>query len=207
MAGFVCADLSSAGSGTELEGVKSAPTYHALLQTLGWLQHEQRHALAPLYFIENTVHHTATPRAVVKAFEMLRSSIGQEVTLDAARVGSFAHRLRSYWSNLCDANSLQMVLDTYERDPSLRLKQVLNDGHTPQRCTAARKPPWYPADVIGKKYRVLPTLVARHGSWNWSCFTKADGSVHTGQGLVWDNGSLVDLTLEERERVMGYPTG
>ena len=138
---------------------------------------------------------------------MLRSSIGKEVTLDAARVGSFAHRLRSYWSNLCDANSLQMVLDTYERDPSLRLKQVLNDGHTPQRCTAARKPPWYPADVIGKKYRVLPTLVARHGSWNWSCFTKADGSVHTGQGLVWDNGSLVDLTLEERERVMGYPTG
>ena len=152
------------------------------------------------------MHHTATPPAVIKAFEMLRRNLGQEVTLDAARVGSYAHRLRSYWSNLCDPVELQTVLDSYERDPSRGVGQVLNHKRTPQICVASREAPWYPANVPGEEFKVLPTLVARHGSWNWSKFTKANGSVHIGQGLVWDNGSLVDLTLEERERVMGYPT-
>ena len=102
-ADFVCADLSSAGLGTGLEGTQTAPTFNALLQTLGWLQREQRHARAPLYFIENTMAHTAAPQAVVEAFQKLRSCLCQEITLDAARVGSYAHRLRSYWTNLCDA--------------------------------------------------------------------------------------------------------
>ena len=107
---------------------------------------------------------------------------------------------------MCDPVELQTVLDSYERDSSRGVGQVLNHKRTPQICVANREAPWYPANVPGEEFKVLPTLVARHGSWNWSKFTKANGSVHIGQGLVWDNGSLVDLTLEERERVMGYPT-
>ena len=83
VAGFECADLSTAGSGKGLEGAKSAPTYHAMLQTLGWSQKEQCCATPPLYFIENTVHHTATPDTIVQTSEILRGSLGKEVIQDA----------------------------------------------------------------------------------------------------------------------------
>ena len=49
--------------------------------------------------------------------------------------------------------------------------------------------------------------MARPHSWNWSVFKIADGSTRIGEGLVREGDSLVDLTMEERERVMGYEAG
>ena len=86
IAGFECTDLSTAGSGKGLEGAKSGPTYTAMMKTLGWLQQEQK-ARPPLYFVENTYPHTAQPANVLAALATLHDSLGQEVTLDAARGG------------------------------------------------------------------------------------------------------------------------
>ena len=178
-----------------------------MLQILGWLQSVQTPvSCPPIYFIENTFNGVATS-AVRDAFAVLRASLGHHVLLDAARVGSYAHRLRSYWSNLADPIALQQVLDSYERDPSLRLQDVLEPGRSPQLCTAPRKSPWYDASVPQQELRVLPTLVSRVNSWQFSKFPNHDGTVSVGQGLVWENDSLVDLHIEERERIMGYDTG
>ena len=206
IAGFECTDLSTAGSGKGFEGAKSGPTYNAMMKTLGGLQQEQK-ARPPIYFVENTFPHTAPPANVIAALNTLHNSLGQEVALDAARVGSYAHRLRNYWTNLADPIALQTVLNSFERDPSLNLRTVLDHGRTPQICVHARKYPWYPANVPNQELKVLPTLVARPHSWNWSVFKIADGSTRIGEGLVREGDSLVDLTMEERERVMGYEAG
>jgi hypothetical protein len=108
-----------------------------------------------------------------------------------------------YWTNLVSPSHLQCVLDSFERDSSLSLTDVLDFDHNPQICSNARTYPRCTANVPGHLLTVLPTLVARVNSYAFR--SRPDGE---GQGQVLDlNGNLVPLTLEERERILGYPTG
>jgi len=104
IAGFECQDLSPAGSGAGLAGSRSN-SFYPLLQILGELQSLQnRFSNPPMYLIENTAMQcTSHVRpAVQSAFDEICLRLGQPVLLDAARMGSYAHRLRNYWTNLCD---------------------------------------------------------------------------------------------------------
>ncbi|GAX86401.1 hypothetical protein CEUSTIGMA_g13811.t1 [Chlamydomonas eustigma] len=202
IAGFECADLSSAGNRTGLQGHKS-DTFYPMLNILGMLQSLQ-HSLPPIYLIENTAvqHARSSSTAMHAAFEELCLRIGTPVVLDAARVNSYAHRLRNYWTNLAPSASLQITLDSYERDSTLFLSDVLDYGHTPQICRSVHGAPYYPANKKDLPLFVLPTLVARHQSY---AFSVRDDVI--GSGLVLDTaGNLVDLTIQERERILGYPT-
>ena len=137
--------------------------------------------------------------AVKDAYEEICSRIGPSVLLDAARTGSYAHRLRNYWTNLCNPAHLQLVLDTYERDPSLALTDILDHGRVPQICRKTHKPPWYPVNIIGQPLLVLPTLMATINSYSFR-----DGY----QGMVAaPDGTLVPLTITERELALGFTAG
>ncbi|GAX78371.1 hypothetical protein CEUSTIGMA_g5813.t1 [Chlamydomonas eustigma] len=98
------------------------------------------------------------------SFHELCAKIGSPVVLDAANVGSYAHRLRNYWTNLVSSSALQCVLDSFERDPDLNLSDVLYTTN-PQICTKTRSYPLCTANVPGKLLKVLPTLVARIDSY------------------------------------------
>lgn len=196
--GWECQDLSPAGSGRGLEGAHSC-TFFALLKVLGFLQQLQPHR-RPAYLLENTAmkHPTGAQKGQVGSdFQLICAAVGPCVELDAARLGSYAHRLRDYWTNLACAEQLQAVFDRVERDPTRQLTDILEAGRQPQLCRRANaSPPWYAANKVGEPLRVLPTLVAFKGSYAFS---------HGGQGLVvQSDGQLVDLTLEERERALGY---
>ncbi|GAX85939.1 hypothetical protein CEUSTIGMA_g13355.t1, partial [Chlamydomonas eustigma] len=205
IAGFECADLSPAGSRRKgLQGSKSS-TFYPLLSVLASLQRMRSSCAFPLaYLIENTATQYAygSSRAMKDSFHELCAKIGSPVVLDAANVGSYAHRLRNYWTNLVSSSALQCILDSFERDPDLNLSDVLYTTN-PQICTKTRSYPWCTANVPGKLLKVLPTLVARVDSYAFR--SRPDGE---GQGQVLDEaGNLVPLTLEERERILGYPTG
>eukprot|EP00854_Cymbomonas_tetramitiformis_P014865 gene14865-biopygen15316 len=45
------------------------------------------------------------------------SVVGQPVSFDAARAGSYAHRLRAYWSNLFQNHQFNLVMAEVERPP------------------------------------------------------------------------------------------
>ncbi|GAX81698.1 hypothetical protein CEUSTIGMA_g9126.t1 [Chlamydomonas eustigma] len=204
IAGFECADLSLAGSRKGLQGSKSS-TFYPLLSVLASLQRMRSSYAFPLaYMIENTATQYAygSSRAMKDSFHELCAKIGSPIVLDAANVGSYAHRLRNYWTNLVSSSALQCILDSFERDPDLNLSDVLYTTN-PQICTKARSYPWCTANVPGKLLKVLPTLVARVDSYAFR--SRPDGE---GQGQVlYEAGNLVPLTLEERERILGYPTG
>ena len=200
IAGFECQDLSPAGSGAGLAGSRSS-TFYPLLHILSSLQMLQYNGPPPWFLVENTAMQSPTKvrPAVRAAFDEICSCIGHSVLLDAARTGSYAHRLRNYWTNLCDPASLQMVLDTYERDPSLSLTDILDAGRSPQICRRVHPPPWYSVNEIGQPLRVLPTLMATINSYSFR---------NGNQGMVVaSDGSLVPLTIEERELAMGFTAG
>jgi hypothetical protein len=204
--GFECADLSLAGSRSGLAGTKSS-TFYPLRQILGLLQTLQS-SRPPLYLIENVAmqYGTARGRAVVEAFAEISQSLGTPVVLDAARVGSYAHRLRDYWTNVCAPEMLQLALDSVERDPSLQLVDILQQGYAPQICRKVNHAPWYQANATGQPLRVLPTLVARESSYAFRFMTdRATGTQVPGPGIVIDpDGEFVSLSMSERELALGY---
>ncbi|GAX81110.1 hypothetical protein CEUSTIGMA_g8544.t1 [Chlamydomonas eustigma] len=191
IAGFECADLSAAGSREGLSGRKSS-TFYPLLDIISELQSiRQSLSLPLLYLIENT-----TPQ----------HAVGPPVVLDAARVGSYAHRLRNYWTNLASPSALQFVLDSFERDPSISLLDVLEPDRYPQLCRAVRSYPYAACSIRNEPLNVLPTLVAKVGSYAYRMHPDGPGP---GMLVMYIDGQeqFVDLTLEERERILGYPTG
>ncbi|GAX86472.1 hypothetical protein CEUSTIGMA_g13882.t1, partial [Chlamydomonas eustigma] len=208
IAGFECADLSAAGSREGLSGRKSS-TFYPLLDIISELQSiRQSLSLPLLYLIENTTpqHAVGASHAMLESFEELCSILGPPVVLDAARVGSYAHRLRNYWTNLASPSTLQFVLDSFERDPSISLLDVLEPDRYPQLCRAVRSYPYAACSNRNEPLNVLPTLVAKVGSYAYRMHPDGPGP---GMLVMYIDGQeqFVDLTLEERERILGYPTG
>ena len=100
--GWACQDLSPAGTGLGLQGDRSS-TFFPMLQIIGALQQSQQ-ALPPAYLIENTAfQYNWKSEAVSQAhFDTVCAAIGIPVCIDAVQFNSYAHRLRNYWTNLCD---------------------------------------------------------------------------------------------------------
>jgi hypothetical protein len=110
IAGFECADLSPAGS-LGLCGIKPS-TFYPLLSILASLQRMRvSHDFPLAYVTENTVTQYAlgSSKAMKDYFHELCAKIGFPVVLDAANVGSYAHRFRNYWTNLASTPHLQSV--------------------------------------------------------------------------------------------------
>jgi hypothetical protein len=64
----------------------------------------------------------------------------------------------------------------------------------------AKKPPWFPANTIAKLRGAWPTFVS---------FPRAHAFQGDGTGLVYCHASATwdELSLEEREKAMGFQTG
>ena len=200
IAGFECQDLSPAGSGAGLSGHRSS-TFYPLLSILHALQNLQP-SRPPLYLIENTaMTAVSSVRPLVQlAYNEICSKIGNPVLLDAARVNSYAHRLRNYWTNLVHPTTLQAVLDSIDRHPGLALSDILDPDHRVPLCRQVNSSPWYPVNILHQPRAVLPTFVATVQSY---AFRLHSGG--TGAGLILDAcGHSCDLSLREREQAMGY---
>ena len=120
--------------------------------------------------------------------------------VDAARFGSYAHRLRNFWSNLADPGAVQHAAEREQRPPGRWAQSVLDPTATAQAPRYDDKPPFYGCNFVGRALQAFPTLMARLGSYSFR-----EGK----QGMVYctRTGSLRELNPNERERALGYATG
>lgn len=200
VAGWSCEDLSAAGTGRGLKGKRSSNFWDAV-RIIGALQQLQP-VLPPAYILENTAMQVAWNHSSIREhdFPVICSSIGQPVLVDAARFGSYAHRLRNWWSNLAAPEHVALVVDQVQRAPGRIVDAVLDRNHCAQPTTADDQLPFYPCNVAGQSMEALPTLVA---------YPKSRAFRGKGKGLLHVAGSkgMVEPNPDERERLMGYPTG
>ena len=86
------------------------------------------------------------------------------------------------------------------RDISINVNQILDKFHQAQVCIRSDKPPFYPANEVGRSLNALPTLVSFPGSYAFR---------NGGPGMVLNTitGQLEEPNADERERAMGFPTG
>ncbi len=131
---------------------------------------------------------------------LVKHYLGKSLLLDAVQCGSYAHRLCNWWTNLAPLSILQLALRYTIRDPNLQVSHILDDQSSYQPVTREKKPPWFPANIIGKPKGVWPTFVSFPGAHAFQ--GDRPGLVYCHASATWDEPSP-----KERERVMGFQTG
>ena len=203
VAGWSCEDLSPAGKGKGLAGARSSNFFDAI-RIVGALQQLQPE-LPPAYVLENTSMQVRFAHARVQQdFEQICAVLGEPVLLDAARCGSYAHRLRNFWSNMADPRWVNTVVEQIVRPAGRLVDDVLGEGRKSQPVQHQRQPPFYLCNRIGEPLQALPTMVAYPAS---RAFRLWDGE--PAPGMLWDahQQQWVEPNPDERERILGYPSG
>ena len=200
VAGWPCEDLSPAGKGLGLEGPRSS-TFFDAVRVIGVLQQLLPHP--PAYLLENTYMqwpHSA-PRVRDVDYPRIVSIVGPGFDADAARFGSGAYRLRTFWTNLQHAEHLRIAIDAWHRPAGLLVDPLLDPGHTcPPHQRRQQRPPNYPCNQQIDQVEALPTLVSFPSSNNYR--DDRPGMLHDAA-----TGNLIEPNPDERERLLGYATG
>jgi hypothetical protein len=160
VAGWECQDLSPAGTGRGLDGPRSN-TFFDLVRVIGALQQLQQER-PPAFLLENSPmqHNWKSPLIRKKHYPRIVAAIGEPVNFDAAQMGSYAHRVRNYWSNLANPAAIDLVLENVKRPTGRFVSDILDKGTTAQHARSTDFPPAYICNRVGKDMQALPTLVA-----------------------------------------------
>lgn len=201
--GWECQDLSPAGQGAGISGARSK-SFFAILRILGALQQLQPD-YPPGYVIENTAfqHNWKHAEVAQHEFSNICRMIGTPVLLDAARVGSSAHRLRNFWTNLHAPEVLQHTLDQVDLGPFAAIRKIIPMGWELAPVTRDDRLPYYPVNVVGQPREAWPTFVSYHASRAF--LPGKAGSIYTtdatGQ-IQW-----AEPSADMREEAMGMEEG
>ncbi|GFH29877.1 integrase catalytic domain-containing protein [Haematococcus lacustris] len=189
VAGRECKDLSPAGSQAGMHS-----PHHPLTSPACALLARSSccNAASPLPTSLNNVvvQHNFIRSAMRDHLQPLCHLFGEPMCFDAAIVGSFAHRVRNHWTNLCDTIVAACVLVHANRGP-IWVQDILDPGRTTPQASILPPPPAFQCEIVGQPQRARPTLVATLGSYAF----KTNGS---GLMLNYD-GTTCEPTMGERE--------
>jgi len=196
ISGWECQGFSAAGFREGLNDTRSG-LFTDMVQLITWAQ-----SIFPTlgYVIENTPSQLDQREKVQEHYTLVKHYLGEPLLLDATQCGSYAHRLRNWWTNLAPLSVLQLALKYTIRGPNLQVSHILDDQSSCQPVTRQEKPPWFPANIIGKPRGAWPTFVS---------FPGAHAFQGDGPGLVYRHASATwdEPSPEERERAMGFQAG
>ncbi|KAK3249710.1 hypothetical protein CYMTET_40875 [Cymbomonas tetramitiformis] len=131
--GYPCQDLSLAGKQDGLDG-KHSRLFYVVVRVTSMLQQLQP-LKPPAYISENVSPLSAQQNSRIskEAFPHIARIVGQPVSSDVAQLGSHAHRLRAYLSNLHDKAQFDSLMQSVERPPNSRwVKNVIGEGWEPR---------------------------------------------------------------------------
>ena len=195
IAGWPCQEYSAAGRGRV---GKRAALLSEVCRIIRWVQNTQQRK-PPAYLLENVAmqHNFRHKHIRYPVFEELVSQLGEPVTFDAVQVGSGAHRLRNYWTNLGQPRAMQWVYDRLCAPTDKPADSLL--GPNRSSMPVVREERSNSGVVInqpGKDRIVFPTLMSYPGS----------RAFRAGKaGSIWDGNTLThsEPDAEERERILG----
>jgi hypothetical protein len=155
------------------------------------------------YLIEHVSAGSDRQPRVREHFAAVRGVLGPELVLDAAQLGSRAHRLRAWWTNLEGMALLRAALGAQVRPRGLFVHQVLGPERRAKTPMSTGVLPWAKVEIPGEARRALNTFVSYGGSY---AFSRSGGGV---LACIQPNGgtSYEEPTAEERELAMGFPRG
>jgi hypothetical protein len=168
-----------------------------MVRIIRYLQTSQRRPSG--YIVENVPVVSSSWSRTLESKHKIYGILGMPVLIDAAAVGSRAHRPRFWWTNLAPAELLQSAIGRTRR-PDVYVSDILDPHRTPRRVYHDDQAPLAVVNRKGEPRRAFPTLVS---------FARSYAFKDNGPGLVWDSitQEMVEPNADERERAMGFPTG
>jgi hypothetical protein len=199
VAGWPCQGSSTAGTGRARSGL-----FTELVRVLGELQALHQTWIHPLGYLIEHVSAGADRRPKVREhFAAVRGVLGPELVVDAAQLGSRAHRLRAWWTNLEGMPLLRSALGVQQRAAGLFVHQVLGPGRRARLPQFPGVLPWAKVETPGEPRRALNTFVSYGGSY---AFSRGGGGV---LACVQPGGEVTyeEPTTDVGELAMGFPRG
>jgi len=197
IAGWPCQGHSRAGSGRGLDDPRSG-LFADLLQLIQWWSTHQ--STPPGYIFENVPPLGDTRTKVREDSTYIHHLLGPPTFVDAAALGSYAHRPRWIWTNLVSSSILTLALAQVQRPVNRIVSDILDDHRVSTMVTKDDEPPLALVNRVGYDRGALPTLMCYPGSFAFRA---------QGPGMVWDvvSQAYEEPSADERERAMGFLTG
>jgi site-specific DNA-cytosine methylase len=163
-----------AGNQNGLQDGRSSRFYD-MVRIIRYLQTSQRRP--PGYIVENVPVVSSSRSRTLESMHKIHGILGVPVLIDAAAVGSRAHRPRFWWTNLAPVELLQSAIARTRR-PDVYVSDILDPHRTPQRVYHDDQAPLAVVNRKGEPRRAFPTLVS---------FARSYAFKDNGPGLVWDS--------------------
>eukprot|EP00854_Cymbomonas_tetramitiformis_P014763 gene14763-biopygen15212 len=181
--GYPCQYLSPAGKLAGLEG-KHIRLFYQAARVLSTLQQVQPRR-PPAYVLKNVspLSHRENTKIRKEVFSIINRVVGQPVSFDAARAGSYAHRLRAYWSNLFQNHQFNLIMEKVTRPPDRYVSNILQQGWKSRKVVSGDRKPHHIANVV-------------RGGTHASTVVRADD--------VTEEGESRKVNLDEKAIAMGY---
>jgi transposase InsO family protein len=195
IAGWPCQEYSPAGKGIPGPRAAILDKVISILVRLQSLQpeHPIAYLLENVAIQENFIHEHIKNEVAAE----VDSKIGKPVTFDAANVGSYATRVRNYWTNLAGAKPMQMVYNNLKCPRKGNLYTILGKDRHPMPVEAPSKGGH---NVPGEVRATFPTLMSFRQS-------RAFRPMRAGSIYASKLSKYVEPDAVERELAMGYEAG
>jgi site-specific DNA-cytosine methylase len=195
MAGWPCQEYSPAGRGKPGARAAILDKVISIIARLQAIQHV--HPVA--YMLENVALQENFRHAHIRsevAHEVF-SKVGNPIKFDAADVGSYASRVRNYWTNIASQLPMQRVYDELRLPHKGNLYDILQPGRHPMPVT---HPSRGGHNTVGEIRSVLPTLMSYRRS-------RAFRPGRAGSIYAEEQCAFLEPLAVERELAMGYEPG
>ena len=199
IAGWPCQGMSMAGHQNGLRDRMTA-LFGEMIRIIRTLQLLQ--TIGPGYLVENVPMMEKSRARSLAGLERITAVLGPSVSIDAAQIGSRAHRYRQWWTNLIPTEVLQAAYKHTLRPPNLLVQDILDPNRQPRQVRWDDKSPYALVNRLGEPREAFPTFLS---------FARSYAFCGDGPGTLVDT-STTDYTTDEpnadeRERAMGFATG
>jgi len=132
-----CQGFLATRFGESLNDIRSG-FFTDMIRLITWAQ-----SISPTlgYVIENTPSQLDQKEKAQKHYTLVKHYLGKPFLLDVAQCGSYAHRLRNWWTNVAPFSVLQLTLRDIIKNPNLQVSHILDDQSSCQPVTRQEKPP------------------------------------------------------------------
>jgi hypothetical protein len=132
---------------------------------------------------------------------VVKGILGPGYAFDAVAVGSYAHRIQRFWTNLIPTTLLHSMVEKQfsSCSPDQSVQNILDPGREAQLASHDRAPGPHSVNIVGDPLKAFSTFVT---------LKRSDAYCSQAQSLIYSASRKLEApSLCEKEKAMGFLGG